>query len=59
MGKAKTYDIKPEKNRRTIIRIDIREVEKKIRKPHAPPTKTHASKKRYRRKPKHPKQEGE
>jgi hypothetical protein len=39
--------------------ISMRELQRKLRKPLPPPSKTHASKKAYRRKPKHPGQEAE
>ncbi|MBI4138679.1 hypothetical protein HY479_00825 [Candidatus Uhrbacteria bacterium] len=53
MAKLKSYPTKAEPRRRISIRINVREIERKIRKPHAPPTKVHATKKQYRRKAKH------
>ncbi|MBU0540082.1 hypothetical protein KKF59_03230 [Patescibacteria group bacterium] len=59
MPKLRSHPSTPEKNRRIVVRISVRDIEKKIRKPHAPPTKIHVSKKTYRRKPKHPKKDNE
>ncbi|MFH1620732.1 MAG: hypothetical protein ABIB04_01465 [Patescibacteria group bacterium] len=41
-------------DRRIVITISRREVERRVRKRHAPPTQVHRQKTTYRRKPKHP-----
>lgn len=45
------------KLKRLIGTIDIYEVDRKVRKPLPPPVQRHRQKTKYRRKPKHPKQE--
>ncbi|MEK7655094.1 MAG: hypothetical protein AAB386_00215 [Patescibacteria group bacterium] len=59
MPKSRSYATKPEKGRRIVVRFNVRDIEKKIRKPYAPTTKVHVSKKTYRRKAKHPKNDNE
>lgn len=55
MPKQRSYNAAKTKNRKNVIRINVRDIEKKIRKPHAPPAKVELSKKAYTRKKKHPK----
>ncbi|MCR4279032.1 MAG: hypothetical protein NUV81_04005 [bacterium] len=57
MPKIKIHVLQPKKKPPNVIRLNVRDIEKKIRKPHAPATKIHASKKQYQRKSNRPKME--
>jgi len=50
--KKRSHPVSPAKEKRLVI--TIRRGDVKVRKPFAPPVKTHRSAKTYRRKPKHP-----
>lgn len=57
MPRSKTHAVQAPKNVKNLISVDMREIERKIRRPGVPVTRVHRSKKAYSRKLKHPKRD--
>lgn len=57
MAKSKTHVVQGPKKANNVILVDMREIERKIRRPGVPVTRVHHSKKAYSRKLKHPKRD--
>jgi len=55
MPKTQTHAVQTPKNGRNLISLDVREMDRKVRKSGVPVTRVHRSKKAYNRKLKHPK----
>jgi len=55
MPKSKIHTVQAPKDGQNVVMVDVREIERRIRRPGVPGVRIHRSKKAYSRKQKHPK----